>query len=127
MWRPVALNNNIITNPVFPIRKIAAFYFLLLLFFFPQKNHAEGSKELTSNGGARAFLLSSYTSTTSFPFPTLGTMKVYVKAGETIYVGSSAQGINSGTINLRAPDGSIYTSGTSTTVGPQPGSSRAFA
>ncbi len=109
--------NNITTNTIFPLRKTFFIHILLLLFLFPQKTKAEGSKELTSNGGARAFLLSSYTSTTSFPFPTLGTMKVYVKAGETIYVGSSAQGINSGTINLRAPDGSIYTSGTSTTVG----------
>ncbi|MBC7398976.1 MAG: gliding motility-associated C-terminal domain-containing protein [Mucilaginibacter sp.] len=78
---------------------------------------AEGSKELNSNGGSRAFLLSSTTSNPSFPFPTLGTMKVYVKVGETIYLGSSAQGLGTGTMNLRAPDGTTYTSGTSTTVG----------
>lgn len=78
---------------------------------------AEGSKELSAAGGYRAFLFSSTNANASFPFPTMGTMKVYVKAGETIYVGSSAQGKNSGTINLRAPDGSTYTSGSSTTVG----------
>jgi hypothetical protein len=33
-------------------------------------------------------------------------MKVYVKAGETINVGSSVQGLGAGTINLRAPNGS---------------------
>jgi len=44
-------------------------------------------------------------------------MKVYVNVGETINVGSSAQGIGAGTINLRAPDGSTYTSGNSSTVG----------
>jgi gliding motility-associated-like protein/uncharacterized repeat protein (TIGR01451 family) len=44
-------------------------------------------------------------------------MKVYVKAGETIYLGSSAQGIGAGTINLRAPDGTTFSSGASTTVG----------
>ena len=44
-------------------------------------------------------------------------MKVYVKAGETINVGSSAQGFGSGTINLRAPDGATYTSGSVITTG----------
>ncbi|MDN3581057.1 gliding motility-associated C-terminal domain-containing protein [Mucilaginibacter flavus] len=79
---------------------------------------AEGSKELSASGGSRAYLFSSNTlNNASFPFPTLGTMKVYVKAGESIYVGSSAQGISTGTINLRSPDGNTYTSGTSTTVG----------
>jgi gliding motility-associated-like protein/uncharacterized repeat protein (TIGR01451 family) len=79
---------------------------------------AEGSKELSQNGGFRAYLYSSTeVSLPSFPFPTLGTMKVYAKVGETLYVGSSAQGLGTGTINLRSPDGSTYTSGNSTTVG----------
>lgn len=88
-----------------------------LLLVCAANSFADGSRELTTNGGYRAFLFSSATSNSSFPFPTLGTMKVYVKAGETIYVGSSAQGIRSGTINLRAPDGSKYSSGSSATVG----------
>ncbi|MBB3059131.1 gliding motility-associated-like protein/uncharacterized repeat protein (TIGR01451 family) [Mucilaginibacter gotjawali] len=78
---------------------------------------AEGSKDISANGGYRAFLFSSPTGNPSYPFPTLGTMKVYVKAGETINVGSSAQGVDSGTIELRAPDGSTYTSGHSATIG----------
>ena len=78
---------------------------------------AEGSKEIAANGGYRAFLFSSNTGSLSFPFPSLGTMKVYVKAGETINVGSSTQGIGAGTINLRSPDGKIYTSGASATIG----------
>jgi gliding motility-associated-like protein len=78
---------------------------------------AEGSKELAANGGNRAYLLSSLIENPSFPFPTLGTMKVYVKVGETIYVGSSAQGVNAGTINMRAPDGATYTGGASATIG----------
>ncbi len=90
---------------------------MLLLLFNLQNLFAEGSKEVTANGGYRAFLFSGTAGIASFPFPTLGTMKVYVKAGETINVGSSAQGIGSGTINFRAPDGTTYTSGTSTTVG----------
>jgi len=99
------------------VKWLLNYYTLLFLLSVPITIFAEGSKELSSNGGNRAFLLSSTISNLSFPFPTLGTMKVYVKAGETIYVGSSAQGMGSGTINLRAPDGSTYTSGSSATVG----------
>ena len=91
--------------------------FFPLLFVINQATFAEGSKELTTNGGYRAFLFSSTTGNSSFPFPTIGTMKVYVKAGETLYLGSSAQGMGFGTINLRAPGGSTYTSGTSTSTG----------
>jgi len=87
-------------------------FLLLPIYLF-----AEGSKELSANGGYRAYLFSSTVANQSFPFPTLGTMKVYVNAGETINVGSSVQGMFSGTINLRAPDGSTYTSGNSATVG----------
>jgi len=92
-------------------------YCFLTLLLLPGLLFAEGSKELNSNGGYRAYLHSSPNSTASFPYPTLGTMKVYVKAGETLYLGSSAQGVSNGTINLRAPDGSTYTSGSSKTVG----------
>jgi len=93
------------------------FSYFLILLLLPQILLGEGSKELNSNGGYRAYLYSSPYSTDSFPYPTLGTMKVYVKAGETIYVGSSAQGVGNGTINLRAPDGGTYTSGSSKTIG----------
>jgi gliding motility-associated-like protein len=93
---------------------LTIYCFLLLL---PAVLFAEGSKEITANGGFRPYLYSSTLGNSSFPFPTLGTMKVYVKAGETINVGSSAQGFGSGTINLRAPDGTTYTSGNSTTIG----------
>ncbi|MES2457962.1 MAG: gliding motility-associated C-terminal domain-containing protein [Bacteroidota bacterium] len=78
---------------------------------------AEGSRELISNGGNRAYLYSSHLASFSFPYPTRGTMKIYVKAGESIYVGSSAQGLVSGSVSLRAPDGNTYSSGNSTTVG----------
>ncbi len=88
-----------------------------LFLFFSVTASAEGSKELTANGGYRAYFFSSDTASSSFPFPTLGTIKVYVKAGETIYAGSSAQGFGYGTMNFRAPDGTTYTSGTSTTTG----------
>lgn len=94
------------------ILRRAGCMFLIGLVFL-QKGLAEGSKELASNGGSRAYLLSTTVANNSYPFPTVGTMKVYVKAGETIYLGSSAQGVGSGTINLRAPNGQTYTSGKS--------------
>jgi gliding motility-associated-like protein len=98
---------------------IKGFFCAVIAFLFPVTGlYAEGSKELNANGGNRAYLFSSTVITnTSFPFPTLGTMKVYVKAGESIYLGSSAQGIAGGTINLRAPDGNTYTSGAGVSAG----------
>lgn len=95
------------------------FLYLLLftLSFAVPPCFAEGSKEINANGGTRAFLVSGNTVTPSFLFPTLGTMKVYAKAGETINIGSSVQGKGSGTINLRAPNGNTYTSGASATIG----------
>jgi gliding motility-associated-like protein/uncharacterized repeat protein (TIGR01451 family) len=79
---------------------------------------AEGSKELSANGGSRAFMVSGTTANApAFLYPTNGTMKVYAKAGEVINVGSSVQGVGAGTMNLRAPNGATYTSGTSATVG----------
>jgi gliding motility-associated-like protein len=100
-----------------PGNKARVIYCFIFLLFSTFNSFAEGSKELNANGGYRAFLFSSNSGNDSFPFPTLGTMKVYVNVGETIYVGSSAQGDSVGTINLRAPDGTTYTSGSSTSVG----------
>jgi len=98
-------------------RLLIKWFFFLVLLFLTANIFAEGSKEIAASGGHRAYLFSSPQGNLSFPFPTMGTMKVYVKAGETINVGSSAQGMGAGTINFRAPDGSTYTSGTSATVG----------
>jgi gliding motility-associated-like protein len=92
-------------------------YCCLWLFALPIISLAEGSKELNANGGNRAYLFSGTVGNLSFPFPTQGTMKVYAKAGESIYFGSSAQGIGNGTMVIRSPDGKTYTSGSSATVG----------
>jgi hypothetical protein len=78
----------------FNCRLFLCFCFGLFLFVMPLQLLAEGSKELTANGGNRAFLLSSTSGSSSFPFPTLGTMKVYAKAGEVINIGSSAQALS---------------------------------
>jgi len=68
---------------------------------------AEGSKDMIANGGHRAFLLSTSVGPSAEynPFPTLGTVKVYAKPGEKLYLGSSAVGIGNGGINVRAPQG----------------------
>ncbi|TCC87866.1 T9SS type B sorting domain-containing protein [Pedobacter hiemivivus] len=93
---------------------------MLLLVFATFKVVAEGSKQLAANGGSRAHWRSSTVSSTQFPFPSLGIIKVYAKVGETIYLGSSAQGIvgsTTGTMRWSAPNGVQGNSGTSTTVG----------
>lgn len=44
-------------------------------------------------------------------------MFVYAKAGEVIYIGSSAQGIGTGTTRLVAPNGNAYSTGAAVTTG----------
>lgn len=67
--------------------------FLAIVFVFANllRVHAEGSRDLfpKSAKGDRAYLLSSTTEGNFNPFATPGTVKVYVKAGETVYLGSS--------------------------------------
>ncbi len=89
--------------------------------------YAEGSRDLYPSGaqGYRAYLLSSTTDANFNPFATPGTVRVWVKPGETIYVGSSVIGkrwpSTTGTypaIVLRSPDGQTYTlGGSSATTG----------
>ncbi|WP_346320070.1 Ig-like domain-containing protein, partial [Chitinophaga sp. YIM B06452] len=83
----------------------------------PLRIYAEGSKELAARGGYRAYMNSTSTVGTVNLFPTLGTMKVYVNVGERLYLGSSAQGIGSGTIRVTLPNGTTFTTGSSTTIG----------
>lgn len=75
---------------------------------------ADGSKDWYPNGatGYRAFIRSSTTVTTNYPFPNQGTHYVYAKVGETITLASSAQSGAIGTnakIKLYAPNGSAVT------------------
>ncbi|RFS23818.1 DUF11 domain-containing protein, partial [Chitinophaga silvatica] len=82
---------------------------------------AEGSKDLYPVGasGNRSYLTSSSTATSTLigNVYNRGKMFVYAVAGETIYLGSSAQGIGTGTVLITAPNGNTYTTGNSTTVG----------
>jgi len=73
---------------------------------------AEGSKDLypTNVSGNRSFLISRGKEGDAFnPFPTYGRTYVYVKAGETIHVGSSVLGLGTsssyGKIVLYSPNG----------------------
>ncbi len=99
----------------------------LLMIVGSNQVHAEGSRDLypANAKGNRAFLVSrsgQFSGTydvynNSWPFTTLGTHYVYVKAGETLHVASSAQGYGPDRIRLTSPNGTITSSGNSTTVG----------
>ncbi len=77
---------------------------------------AEGSKELTSSGGRRAYLTYA-TSGTYFGVLERTTIYVYANTGENINLGSSAHGVNNGRIQYTKPSGSIGTCDTSTNSG----------
>ncbi len=112
------IERNSVSRPSKVLNLLLSMLFMFTVVF---SVYAEGSKDLYPSGaaGLRAYLQSRARNLNVIfdIFPTVGTMKVYAKVGETIYVGSSAQGLGSGTINLRTPNGTTYTSGTSTTVG----------
>jgi gliding motility-associated-like protein/uncharacterized repeat protein (TIGR01451 family) len=95
---------------------------IVLFFLFPVVCClAEGSKDMYPVGalGNRAYMTSSATATSALIGNVYnpGRMFVYAKAGEVIYVGSSAQGMGTGTTRLIAPNGNAYNTGTSTTTG----------
>lgn len=66
---------------------------------------AEGSRNLTDNGGFRPYLQYSGNGTTTAGILRDNVIKVYVNEGETLYLGSSAIGIGVGDILWTAPDG----------------------
>lgn len=118
---------------IFELGKAMKFYkvvvILFFLFLYSINSFADGSRSLYPAGskGRRAYLnsvLPGGSTAVYNAFSTLGTMKVYAKAGEIIYTGSSAQGRYVGTysayfghIVMRSPNGNSYDSGNSTTVG----------
>jgi gliding motility-associated-like protein/uncharacterized repeat protein (TIGR01451 family) len=104
------------------MKRILTLSSIVLFFLFPVLYcQAEGSKNIYPSGasGNRAYMTSSSTATSSLigNIYNPGRMFVYAKAGEVIYIGSSAQGIGSGTTNLTAPNGTTYSTGASLTVG----------
>lgn len=104
------------------MRKLLTLCSIVLFALFPTVCClAEGSKDMYPSGaqGNRAYMTSSSTNTSALIGNIInpGRMFVYAKAGEVIYIGSSAQGIGSGTTRLIAPNGAVYTTGTSVTTG----------
>ena len=71
-----------------------------------QSIQAEGSRNLTENGGFRPWLQYAGDGTTTAGILRDNVIKVYVNEGETLYLGSSATGIGAGDIRWTAPDGS---------------------
>ncbi|MCZ7646852.1 MAG: hypothetical protein M5U26_16445 [Planctomycetota bacterium] len=82
---------------------------------------AEGSRELTANGGQRPRLEYRDDFTPANPAPPLDGVQrrtvvyVYVQPGETLNLGSSATGIGNGRIVIRRPDNTIASSNSTTT------------
>ncbi|MBS0028708.1 gliding motility-associated C-terminal domain-containing protein [Chitinophaga sp. 22321] len=101
---------------IFPVCVLVFLYLVLAIESF-----GEGSKDMYPSGalGNRAYMTSSSTATSSLigNIYNPGRMFVYAKAGEVIYIGSSAQGIGSGTTRLVAPNGTSYNTGSSTITG----------
>jgi large repetitive protein len=69
----------------------------------PQYVSAEGSKELVSSGGDRAFL--DYSDAVQVGIVRRTLIKVFMNAGETLSVGSSANGIGNSSITVTNPQG----------------------
>jgi len=67
---------------------------------------AEGSRELTNNGGDRPFLEYRDDNFLTTAIPRRTAIKVYVNSGEVLNLGSSAVGTGAGIINYRRPDNS---------------------
>lgn len=89
----------------------ALFFIIFLLFtlisplFWNQPVHAEGSVDITANGGGRAFL-DDRNDTIGDLIRTVQ-IRVFARENETIQFGSSAIGIGNGRIEYISPDGTI--------------------
>jgi len=77
---------------------------------------AEGSRDLTAQGGHRAYLEWRPASLLG-GIPRRTVVKVYAEAGETIDLGSSAAGLGAGTIDIRSPDGASGSCGSAGLIG----------
>lgn len=85
----------------------AAAFFTLAPFFNTTPARAEGSKDLTDGDGYRPFLLYADTATGSIIDRTV--FKVFAQPGETLNMGSSANGIGQGLIRYRSPISAAWT------------------
>ncbi len=118
------------------LKQLPALFLLLFLIIvfqlFSQFSFADGSKDLfpSSGTGSRSSLMSASTGfyPAAYAFINNGVQKVFVNAGETIYMGSSAQGKGSGTILVFKPSttgrtlaDAVGNSGTGTNTANTPG------
>ena len=85
---------------------------LIFIFFISinpnDKTFAEGSRDLISSGGDRVFLDSSDLTLGGLKRKSL--IRVFLKNGEVLHTGSSANGLVSGKIVVTDPSGKVYTS-----------------
>jgi hypothetical protein len=97
-------SNKISLFKLLPFRFLLVYCFVFFgLVIFSTPVFAEGSKELIANGGNRATLTSTTITSEGTYFPTEGLVRVYVNAGETIYLGSGGTHIV-----LISPTGKFY-------------------
>jgi hypothetical protein len=113
--------NTRMLDALFCVRRLFLFSVCLavLLQIMPHQVFAEGSRDLYPKGaiGYRAYLMARGIGTTDAfdPFSNSGVTRVYAKAGEVIYAGSSIVGkrYNSGAVRgniiLKSPSGTEYT------------------
>ncbi|NER94142.1 MAG: isopeptide-forming domain-containing fimbrial protein [Symploca sp. SIO1B1] len=90
---------------------------LLALLGWTQAVNAEGSRELTNNGGNRPFLDSRSDNDPVANIPRRTTIEVFVNTNETINLGSSANGVNQGRIRYTNPNGITNTCPTAGGIG----------
>jgi uncharacterized repeat protein (TIGR01451 family) len=85
----------------------AAAFFGFAPFFQSNVARAEGSKDLTDGDGYRPYLLYADSATGSIIDRTA--FKIFAQPGETIHMGSSANGIGAGVIRYRSPISPVWT------------------
>lgn len=118
-------NINILGGSSRKTRKISQKFFLfcvsnllwsLVLFSFCVTFvNAEGSKELVSSGGDRPFL--DYTDALQAGLHRRTIIKTFIKVGESLNVGSSANGLGTASIKIIDPNGKVYTSNGANGIG----------
>jgi len=105
----LAVLTHSLTHPPTHVR--TSWLLLLALLFSVLPARAEGTKEMTANGGNRAFTAYRNDSPADQGSLLMRTyVKVYANVGETISVASSANGLGSGAIRLTRPDGTVVNS-----------------
>ena len=99
------LRGNLVLKLVQDQSWLLSSFVLAIVLGWTQAVGAEGSRELTANGGNRPFLDSRSRDDPVANIPRRTTIQVYANPGETINLGSSANGIDRGVIRYTDPNG----------------------